>query len=73
MRTDKPATLGEFTDFFLEAWPLTDVLEMNFEDDVFEALEFFTGESEFYPGFDGLCRQRVIEHFSRRECDDDNG
>ena len=23
-RTDKPMTLGEFTDFFLEAWPLMD-------------------------------------------------
>ena len=62
-RTERPMTLGEFADFFLGAWPLIDVLEMNFEDDREASLEFFRAESEFYPDFDGLCRQRVIEHF----------
>lgn len=63
-RTDKPMTLGEFADFFLEAWPLLDVLELNFENDLEGSLKFFTAESAFYPDFDRLCRQRVIERSS---------
>lgn len=31
MVSDKPLTLGEFADFFLGAWPLIDILEMNLE------------------------------------------
>ncbi|MBE0593348.1 MAG: hypothetical protein IH616_13205 [Gemmatimonadales bacterium] len=70
-RTDKPMTLGEFADFFLGAWPLIDVLEMNFENDLDGSLDFFSAESEFYPDFDSLCRQRVIEHFPEPEEEDD--
>ena len=70
-RTDKPMTLGEFADFFLEAWPLIDVLEMNFENDRAASLDFFSAESEFYPDFDRLCRQRVTEHFPEPEEEDD--
>jgi len=70
-RTDKPMTLGEFADFFLGAWPLIDVLEMNFENDRAASLDFFSAESEFYPDFDRLCRQRVIEHFPELEEEDD--
>jgi hypothetical protein len=62
-RTDRPMTLGEFTDFFLEAWPLHDLLEMNFDDDFEGSLDFFSATSEFYPGFGQLCQHRVIEHF----------
>lgn len=69
-QTDKPMTLGEFADFFLGAWPLIDVLEMNFEDDLDRSLDFFSAESEFYPDFDRLCRQRVIEHFQASEEED---
>ena len=72
-RTDKPMTLGEFADFFLGAWPLIDVLEMNFENDRAASLDFFSAESEFYPDFDRLCRQRVIEHFPEPEEEDDAG
>ena len=68
-RTDKPMTLGEFADFFLGAWPLIDVLEMNFEGDLDASLDFFCAESEFYPDFDELCRQRVIERFPLSEED----
>lgn len=57
--TQEPMTLGEFADFFLKAWPLIDVLEMNFEDDLEGALGFFTADSSFYPEFDALCRERV--------------
>jgi hypothetical protein len=46
----KPLTLGKMADFFLGAWSLVDVLEMNFEADVESAFGFFTAKSEFYPG-----------------------
>lgn len=69
-RTDKPMTLGEFADFFLGAWPLLDVLEMNFGNDRKASLAFFSAESGFYPDFDDLCRQRVIEHFPEPEVED---
>ena len=61
--TTAPMTLGELADFFLTAWPLIALLEMNFEDDLNGALRFFSADSEFYPDFDRLCRQRVREHF----------
>jgi hypothetical protein len=70
-RTTRPMTLGEFTDFFLGAWPLFEVLEMNFEDDLEGSLDFFTATSEFYPDFDRLCRQRVIAHCPEPEEGDD--
>jgi len=61
--TTAPMTLGEFADFFLTAWPLIEVLEMNFEDDVEGALGFFSADSDFYPALDCLLRQRVHDHF----------
>jgi len=66
-------TLGEFTDFFLAAWPLIEVLEMNFDDDLEGSLDFFSATSESYPDFDQLCQHRVIEHFSEQEDGDDDG
>jgi len=60
----RPLTLGELADFFLTAWPLLDVLEMNFEGDPDASLGFFVAESDFYPEFDALCRERVVEHFA---------
>lgn len=62
-RSTEPMTLGEIADFFLTAWPLIGVLEMNFQDDVEAALNFFSAKSEFYPDLDRLCRQRVRNHF----------
>jgi hypothetical protein len=38
MTSDKPLTLGEMADFFLGAWSLIEVLEMNFEGDLEPAL-----------------------------------
>ena len=67
MDSNEPLTLGEMTDFFLSAWALIDVLEMNFDDDLDGSLGFFTASSDFYPEFDQLCRQRVVEHFSDRD------
>lgn len=65
MASKEPLTLGEFADFFLNTWSLINVLQANFEDDLDGSLEFFSAESDFYPDFDRLCRQRVIEHFTR--------
>lgn len=69
-RTTQPMTLGEFTDFFLMAWPLTEVLEMNFEDDIDAALDFFSATSDFYPELDCLCRERVRDYFSKKSGDE---
>jgi hypothetical protein len=63
MTSAEPLTLGDFADFFLTAWPLIKVLESNFEDDVDAALGFFSADSDFYPAFDNLCRQRVRQQF----------
>lgn len=64
--TKTPMTLGEFAEFFLTAWPLIVVLEMNYEDDLEGALGFFSAESNFYPEFDWLCRQKVINFYRQR-------
>jgi hypothetical protein len=71
MTSEKPLTLGEMADFFLGAWSLIDVLEMNFEGDVESARKFFTAKSEFYPDFDRLCRQRVTEAFPAPQREDE--
>jgi hypothetical protein len=67
MTSEKPLTLGEMADFFLDAWSLLDVLQMNFGGDLDSALGFFVAKSPFYPEFDRLCRQRVIDACSDSE------
>jgi len=62
-QTAEPMTLGELTTFFLQAWPLIEVLESNFEDDTERALDFFSGSSEFYPEFGVLLVMKVLEAF----------
>jgi hypothetical protein len=49
------------------AWLLVDVLEMNFENDLESALDFFFVESRFYPDLGRLCIQRVIESFPAKK------
>lgn len=71
-QTDKPMTLGEFAEFFMRAWPLIDLLDMSFEGDQAGALDFFSAESDFYPDFDQLCRQRVCEHFPDDESESES-
>ena len=61
--SEEPLTLEELTDFFLGAWPLMDVLEMNYEDDLDGMLGFFWADSAFYPHLDALLRQQVREHY----------
>jgi hypothetical protein len=65
METEQPLTMGEFADFFLGVWPFIDVVMMNAEGDLDEGLDFFWAESSFYPDFDLLLRQRVIEAYAK--------
>jgi hypothetical protein len=58
-----PLTLGELETFFMGAWPLYAVLEMNFSDETEAMLRFFKAKSEFYPDLNRLLRQRVVEKF----------
>ncbi len=73
MVSDKTLSLGDLADFFLNAWSLIDVLEMNFEGDLDGSLNFFSAESDFYPDFDHLCRQRVVEKFPESPGSDEDG
>ncbi len=65
MEAEQPLTMGEFVDFFLGVWPFIDVVMMNAEGDLGEALDFFWAESNFYPDFDLLLRQRVVEAYAK--------
>ena len=58
-RTSKrPLSLGELIEFFLEAWPLKDVLEGN-ELDLEGAQDFTHPSSEFYPQFSAAICARI--------------
>lgn len=61
--TTQPMSLGQFADFFLNAYTLMDVLQDNYPDDLESALEFFSAESDFYPALDATCRARVEQQF----------
>ena len=66
----RPLSLYDLDRFFLKAWNLFQILERNFPKgggSREEALEFFQGESGFYPGFDALVRARVNAWWSARE------
>jgi hypothetical protein len=68
--SSRPLSLGDLTDFFLGAWDLVQILERNFPKgggSREEALEFFQGESGFYPSFDALLRSRVKSWWATRE------
>jgi hypothetical protein len=67
----KALTMGQLIKFFLEAWELYECLECNFDDDLDGMLEFFRGESEFYPCFDEALRQLVRQRFAAVHDDDD--
>ncbi len=69
--SEKPLSLGELCDFFLDAWPLIDVVQMNYEGDLDAMLGFFSGDSEFYAQFDELLRERVCSAFSPVEEDEE--
>jgi hypothetical protein len=70
----QPLTLAALADFFLGAYDLLAVLEMNFGGDYSPDTVhgFFQGSSEFYPDFDRLLRQKVNAWLAEvREPDDD--
>lgn len=66
----KPLTMGELIEFFLGAWDLYACLDMNFEGCVEEMLDFFDGDSEFYPCFGSELRRRVQEKFPAQQDED---
>lgn len=61
----RPLTLGQLESFFTGAWPIFDVLEMNYGDDGYdldEMQEFVVSvDSEFYPELDWLYRRRIAQ------------
>ncbi len=59
----RPLTMDQLVDFFLNAWDLYACLDFNFEDDFDGMLDFFNGESEFYPYFDAILREGVRNWF----------
>lgn len=63
----RPLTMGQLIKFFLGAWDLCLCLECNFEGDLPAMLEFFDGESEFYPCFDSALRRLVRKRFPVQE------
>ena len=66
----RPLSLGDLTNFFLSAWNLCAILQMNFEDDGYpdeEVFDFFDGSSGFYPDFDRLLRKRVRIFIRKRK------
>lgn len=68
----QPLTMGELLDFFLRAWDLYEILQLNYENDLESMLCFFGAESAFYPCLDQSLRERVRARFQRlAEVDDD--
>ena len=66
-RTSKrPLTLAELVEFFLGAWPLNEVLEMN-ELDREGAHDFTHPSSEFYPEFSAAIRAKINEWCPEKE------
>jgi hypothetical protein len=62
----KALTMGQLIDFFPGAWDLYVCLDCNFDDDLEGKLDFFKGESEYYPCFDEALRELVTQRFSQR-------
>ncbi|MBI5363115.1 MAG: hypothetical protein HZA53_08040 [Planctomycetes bacterium] len=65
-RSRRPLTLKQLVEFLNDAWPFEVLVRANFLDegerDIDAMLAFFVSvESEFYPQFDALYRQRLVE------------
>lgn len=59
----KPLSLAQLEAFFNRAWPLFDVLDMNFRDEYYDidsVLDFVMPDSEHYPDFEMLYRYRIV-------------
>jgi hypothetical protein len=58
----EPLSLGQLVRFFMRAWDLCFVIQLNFESEGYpedEVFGFFRGSSDFYPDFDRLLRRRI--------------
>jgi len=60
----RPLTLAELVEFFLGAWPLNEVLEMN-ELDRQGAQDFTNPSSEFYPEFEDAVRAKIDSWYQK--------
>jgi hypothetical protein len=67
----RPLALGELLDFMFRANLFFEMLERNFPGELEKQLNFFTGESEFYPQFHDALVEKTIEHFFSEHCPDD--
>ena len=63
LTVEEPLTLGDLTNFFLNACELEGTLEANFGNDLESSLDFFTASSDFYPNLDKLVREIVEQYF----------
>lgn len=66
----RPLTLDELVEFFLGAWPLRDVLEMN-ELDREGPHDFTRPSSEFYPQFEAAIRARIDSWYPADDTDEE--
>ena len=67
LTVEEPLTLGDVTNFFLNACELEGTLEANFGNDLESSLDFFTASSDFYPNLDKLVREIVEQYFLTNE------
>ncbi|NLD05267.1 MAG: hypothetical protein GX672_05150 [Synergistaceae bacterium] len=67
----RPLTLGELLNFMFRANLFFEMLDRNFPGELEKQLNFFTGESEFYPQFHDALVEKTIEHFFSEHCPDD--
>jgi hypothetical protein len=66
----KPLTLGSLVEFFIHGLGLMEILERNScwgGWDIEETLDFFIGESEFYPEFHDALVEKVLQRFPPSE------
>ena len=67
IKSKEPLTLSELLKFFLGAWSLIECLDDNFYGDVInndKAMNFFQGNSDFYPEFQLAIIELVVSEFS---------
>jgi hypothetical protein len=57
----RPLTMGEMISFFLKSWNLFECLDCNYPNALQSKLDFFSAESEYYPYFDDILREQVVQ------------
>jgi hypothetical protein len=63
----RPLKLWELLDLFLGAWDFFEVVGGNCSYSVPDMLEWFSGESEFYPSFHDALAEEIIEMYREEE------